>query len=137
MSEATIFEKIIRGEIPSYKIYEDDETFAFLDINPIAVGHTLVIPKKPTRNMLTSDAETFLNVMKSAHMLAPRIKEAVGADGINIGINNEPEAGQEVFHLHVHIIPRFTGDGHKHWGGSPYESSEVAENTQKKILELL
>lgn len=137
MSESTIFEKIIRGEIPSYKIYEDDATYAFLDINPVGRGHTLVIPKEPTRNMLSSSEETFLAVMKRVHMLAPKIKEAVGADGINIGINNEPDAGQEVFHFHVHIIPRFKGDGHKHWGGSPYETETEAKNTQEKIVSLL
>lgn len=136
MREETIFEKIIKGEIPSHKVYEDEHTYAFLDINPINKGHTLVIPKEHTTNMLTADSDAFLQVMKTAHMLAPKIKEAVGADGINIGINNEAAAGQEVFHLHVHIIPRFEGDNLKHWGGSPYEN-EDAKETLEKILTLL
>lgn len=136
MSEKTIFEKIIEGEIPAHKIYEDEYTFAFLDINPINPGHTLVIPKTPSRNIFDIPKDDFLHVMETAHMLAPKIKEAVGAEGINIGINNEAAAGQEVFHLHVHIMPRFNNDNHEHWGGAPYKDGE-AEEVHKKITSLL
>jgi len=136
MTEETIFDKILSGEIPAHKVYEDEYTFAFLDIAPINKGHTLVIPKTPTRNLLTADSETFAHVMKTVHMLAPKIKEAVGADGINIGINNEPAAGQVVFHLHAHIMPRFEGDGYEHWGHIKYKEGE-AEETLKRITEKL
>ncbi len=131
MTEETIFDKILKGEIPSHKVYEDEHTFAFLDIAPINKGHTLVIPKNATRNILTADKDTFVHVMKTVHMLAPKIKEAVGADGINIGINNEAAAGQEVFHLHVHIMPRFENDGYKHWGHTEYKGGEDLEVLEK------
>jgi len=104
-----IFEKIISGEVPSYKIYEDDNVFAFLDINPISIGHTLVIPKIKSRNMLDVSEDVFSKVMEAVRVLAPKIKEAVEADGINIHINNEESAGQKVFHLHAHIIPQYDG----------------------------
>lgn len=136
MTEETIFDKILSGEIPSHKIYEDEHTFAFLDIAPINKGHTLVIPKNATRNILTADKETFGHVMETVRMLAPKIKEAVGADGINIGINNEPAAGQVVFHLHAHIMPRFEDDGYEHWGHTEYKEGE-AEKTLEKIQALL
>ena len=75
--------------------------------------------------MYAAPKEVFQNVMGTAHFLAPKIKQAVGADGINIGINNDKAAGQLVFHLHVHIIPRFEGDGHSHWHGNPYQEGEI------------
>jgi len=77
--------------------------------------------------------ETFAKVMRTAHLLAPKIKQAVGADGINIGINNDKAAGQLVFHLHAHIIPRFEGDGHAHWHGNPYQEGEIT--TIRDIIE--
>lgn len=128
-----IFEKIISKEIPSYIVYEDDDTLAFLDNNPVNEGHTLVVPKEKYRNILDIPADVFSKVMKTAHMLSPIIKEAVDADGINIHINNEPQAGQEVFHLHVHIIPRFEQDGFKHWHGNKEYSKEDFSDTQEKI----
>tara|TARA_B100000745_G_scaffold300476_3_gene254643 strand:- start:745 stop:1161 length:417 start_codon:yes stop_codon:yes gene_type:complete len=136
MTEETIFDKILKGEIPAHKVYEDEHTFAFLDIAPINKGHTLVIPKTSTRNILTADKETFAHVMETVRTLSPKIKEAVGADGITIGINNEAAGGQEVFYLHAHIIPRFENDGHKHWGGESYKEGE-AEETLVKIVNQL
>ncbi len=127
----TLFEKIIRGDIPCHKVYEDDETFAFLDIKPINPGHTLVIPKTAYPDLFALPQETFLAMMRAVHYLVPRIKDAVGADGINIGMNNGTAAGQEVFHAHVHIIPRFEGDGHKHWPGQPYDEGEAEEVLRK------
>ena len=120
-----IFCKIITGEIPSQKIYEDGDTFAFLDIHPINRGHTLVIPKKHFINIYDIPADLFAKVMRTVQMLSPKIKEAVGADGINIGINNDKAAGQLVFHSHVHIIPRFENDGHSSWHGNPYQQGEI------------
>ncbi|MBL1434183.1 HIT family protein [Candidatus Wolfebacteria bacterium] len=136
MNEDTIFEKILKGEIPAHKVYENEYTFAFLDIAPINKGHTLVIPKLPTRNILSVDQKTFGHVMETVRFLAPKIKEATGADGINIGINNEPAAGQVVFHLHVHIMPRFIGDGKKLWPGKEYLAGEadIVLNSIKKLL---
>ena len=130
--EDCIFCKIIRGDIPAEKIYGDDAVFAFLDIHPVNYGHTLVVPKKHAENIYDISKEEFAKVMERVHMLAPKIKEAIGADGINIGMNNDPAAGQLVFHAHIHIIPRFENDGHRHWHGEPYKEGEV-EATAKKI----
>lgn len=105
-----LFLKIIRGEIPSHKLYEDEKTYAFLDINPHNKGHALVVPKTYFRNVFDIDEETFCALMKTVKKLAPAIQKATGAHGINIGMNNESAAGQIVFHAHVHIIPRFEND---------------------------
>jgi histidine triad (HIT) family protein len=106
----TLFLKIISGEIPSAKVYEDEATFAFLDIRPIHKGHILVIPKKHCRNTFDMDEDTQSALIHTSAHVARALKEAVNADGINIIMNNEGAAGQEVFHAHFHIIPRFTGD---------------------------
>lgn len=105
-----LFVKIINGEIPSAKIYEDEYTYAFLDTNPHNKGHALVVPKAHYRNIFDIPEVVFCNIMKTAHKLAPAIQKATGADGINLGMNNEKAAGQEIFHAHIHIIPRFEGD---------------------------
>lgn len=128
-----IFCNIATGTIPSEKIYEDEDTFAFLDIHPINRGHTLVIPKAHYANIYETPDEVFAKVMHTVSFLAAKIKQAVGADGINIGINNDQAAGQLVFHLHAHIIPRFDGDGHAHWHGNPYQEGEIA--TIRDIIE--
>jgi histidine triad (HIT) family protein len=103
----TIFGKIIRREIPAEIVYEDDATLAFLDIMPNAPGHTLVVPKEPSENMLDIADESFLAVMKTVKKVALAAKPALEADGFNILVNNGAEAGQQVFHTHVHIIPRY------------------------------
>lgn len=120
-----LFCKIVSGNIPAEKVYEDEDTFAFLDIHPINRGHTLVVPKSHHANMYEIPESLFAKVMRTTHVLAPKIKNAVGAHGINIGINNDGPAGQLIFHLHVHIIPRFEGDGFAHWHGNPYQDGEI------------
>lgn len=132
----SIFSKIIAGEVPSEKIYEDDETFAFLDINPNNPGHTLVIPKAEFENIYEIPEDLFLKVMSTVKRLAPAVRDAVGAEGVNIVMNNESAAGQIVPHVHVHIIPRFSGDGHKHWHGTPYAEGKAAV-VAAKILNTL
>lgn len=126
-----IFCKIIAGEIPSHKIYEDDDTYAFLDINPVNPGHTLVIPKTHSRNLHDIEEQDWLAVMKTARVLSSKIKEGVGADGINIEMNNERPAGQVVFHSHVHIVPRIDDDGFRHWPGTPYKDGGAEEVADK------
>ncbi len=121
-----VFCKVISGEFSSYKVYEDEHTYAFLDIHPINRGHTLVIPRVHHTNVYDTPEETFKLVMNTVHLIAPKIKQAVGAGGINIGINNDKPAGQLVFHLHVHIIPRFLDDGHAQWNGNPYQEGEIS-----------
>ena len=104
-----VFAKILRGEIPCHKVYEDAHTLAFMDVMPQADGHTLVIPKQPSRNLLDADAAALGPLMASVQKVAQAVQRAFGAEGILIQQFNEPAAGQTVFHLHVHILPRTTG----------------------------
>jgi histidine triad (HIT) family protein len=104
-----IFAKILRGELPSHKVYEDDGAFAFLDIMPRAPGHTLVIPKAPARNILDIKPDDLAHVMAVAQKIARTAMQVFGADGITLQQFNEPAGGQVVFHLHVHVIPRKDG----------------------------
>lgn len=128
-----IFCKIVNKELPAEVVYEDEHTLAFLDINPTNEGHTLVIPKKHSANLLDMDEEDFAHVSKTVHRLAPKIKQATGACGINVIMNVEPCAGQVVMHPHVHIIPRFENDGLEIWHGKPYESEEKMKKIAEKI----
>jgi len=102
---SNIFAKILRGELPAYKVYEDDRTFVFLDIMPRATGHTLVIPKAPARNILDIDPDDFVYVMKVAQKVAKTAMRVFEADGIVLQQFSEPASGQVVYHLHVHVIP--------------------------------
>src|SRR5947207_3182981 len=104
-----IFAKIVRGELPCYKIYEDDKALAFLDIMPRASGHALVLPKAPARNILDASPDDLAHVMKVAQKIAKASVEVFGADGVTIQQFNESAGGQVVFHLHVHVIPRKAG----------------------------
>jgi len=104
-----IFAKILRGEIPSFKVYENDHTFAFLDIMPRSPGHTLVIPKAPARNLLDISAEDFAHVARATRLIGRAAMQAFKADGMTIMQFSEPASGQEVYHLHMHVIPCFDG----------------------------
>ena len=127
-----IFAKILRGEIPCHKIYEDDRSFAFLDIMPRSHGHTLVIPKAPAVNLLDIDPDSLCDLMRTVHMLAPVVKAGMEADGFMIQQFNEAAAGQMVFHIHFHIVPRFEGVPLKH-GGQVMEENAVLEANAAKI----
>jgi histidine triad (HIT) family protein len=104
-----IFAKILRGELPAYKVYEDDKAFVFLDIMPRAPGHALILPKAPVRNILDVDPDDLAHVMKVAQKIARAAMTAFAADGITVQQFNEAAGGQVVFHLHVHVIPRHAG----------------------------
>ncbi len=104
-----IFARILRGELPSHKVYEDDRAFAFLDIMPRAPGHTLVIPKAPARNILDVKPDDLAHVMQVAQKIAKAAVQVFSADGVTVQQFNEPAGGQVVFHLHVHVIPRRDG----------------------------
>ncbi len=104
-----LFAKILRGELPAHKVYEDTKTFAFLDIMPRAPGHTLVIPKAPARNILDIQPDDLVHVIETTQTIARAAVTAFAADGITLQQFNEPAGGQVVFHLHVHVIPRKTG----------------------------
>jgi histidine triad (HIT) family protein len=111
MREDCLFCKIISGKIPSNKVYEDDAVFAFLDIYPASEGHTLVAPKKHFCNFTDMNAEDVATLFEAARKITAAVEKAFSADGSNIGINNGEAAGQEVLHVHVHVIPRKKGDG--------------------------
>lgn len=104
-----IFAKILRGELPCYKVYEDDRALVFLDIMPRAPGHALVLPKSPARNVLDVAPDDLAHVMKVAQKVAKAGMQAFEADGVTIQQFNESAGGQVVFHLHVHVIPRKDG----------------------------
>ena len=103
------FAKILRGEFPCYKVLEDDDVLAFLDIMPRSPGHTLVIPKRPARNILDVTPDDYGHVARGAHKIAAAAMKAFHADGITIQQFNESAGGQVVFHLHMHVMPRHNG----------------------------
>jgi histidine triad (HIT) family protein len=105
-----IFAKLLRGEIPSARVYEDDHTLAFMDIMPRADGHLLVIPKTPCRNVLDASPEQLAAVMQTVQKMGHAVLKAFDADGVTIQQFNEAAGGQEVFHLHFHVLPRKEGD---------------------------
>lgn len=107
--DQNIFAKILRGEIPCFKVFEDDDTLCFMDINPRTDGHCLVIPKTPCRNMLDATPAQLAACMKTVNKVANAVKTAFDADGITLFQFNEAAGGQEVFHLHFHIHPRHAG----------------------------
>lgn len=104
-----IFAKIIRGEMPCYKVYENDKVIAFLDIMPRAPGHTLVLPKAPARNILDIAPDDLVAVAIAAQKVAKAVVKVFGADGVTVQQFNEGAGGQVVFHLHLHVIPRKNG----------------------------
>jgi histidine triad (HIT) family protein len=126
-----VFAKILRGELPAYKVYEDDKTFAFLDIMPRAPGHTLVIPKRGARNILDIDPDDLAHVIKVAQKIAKAAVKVFGADGITLQQFNESAGGQVVFHLHMHVIPRKEGVAMKPPASEREQSAVLAEQAQK------
>ena len=131
-----IFAKILRGELPCYKVYEDDKAIAFLDIMPRAPGHTLVLPKAPARNVLDIGAEDLAHVAKVAQKVAKAGMTALGADGITVQQFNEGPGGQVVFHLHVHVIPRKSGVPMKPPASEKEKPDVLADIARKLSAEL-
>jgi histidine triad (HIT) family protein len=111
MTEDCLFCRIIEGKVPSEKVYEDTAVFAFLDVFPASEGHTLVAPKKHFSKFTDMDAESVASLFEATRKITAAIEEAFSAEGSNIGINDGKVAGQEVPHVHVHVIPRRKGDG--------------------------
>lgn len=105
-----IFCKIVRGELPSIKVYEDTDTLAFLTIQPTNTGHTLVIPKEHVANVFEATPELWAKVQETVRRVASAVEKGTQADGVNINMNNREHAGQVVDHIHIHLIPRFKGD---------------------------
>ena len=109
--DPTIFEQIIAGDIPARIVYETETVAAFLDANPLAPGHTLVVPKEPYERLDEIPGDIAADLWAAVQELTPRIEAAVDADATTVGVNNGEAAGQEVPHVHVHVVPRFEGDG--------------------------
>src|SRR5947209_14160444 len=131
-----IFAKILRHEVPCYKVYEDDHVLAFLDIMPRSPGHTLVIPKAPARNILDIKVEDYLHVARATHKIAAAAKQIFAADGITIQQFNEAAGGQVVFHLHVHVMPRQDGIALLP-PASRKEDAKVMEDNASKLIAAL
>jgi histidine triad (HIT) family protein len=126
-----VFAKILRGEIPSHKVFEDDETFAFLDVMPQGDGHTLVIPKTPARNILDASPSQLAAVTVTVQKIARAVKSAFSAPGVFVMQFNEAAAGQTVFHLHFHVIPRFEGVPLRPHTGAMADQALLAEHAAK------
>ncbi len=126
-----LFCKIVAGDIPSTKIYENDHVLAFLDIHPVNHGHTLVIPKEHFEDIYQIPNETLEKVTPVLKKMAVAVKRAVHAEGINLVQNNEKPAGQEVPHFHVHIIPRYNKDTYPSWEHGSYKDNEQQEVAEK------
>ena len=131
-----IFAKILRGELPCYKVYEDDKALAFLDIMPRAPGHTLVLPKAPARNILDVPADDLAHVATVAQKIAKTAMKVFEADGITVQQFNEGAGGQVVFHLHVHVIPRKAGTAMKP-AASEKEKPDVLADQARKLAAAL
>jgi histidine triad (HIT) family protein len=130
--DGNIFAKILRGEMPAYKVYEDEKSLAFLDIMPRSPGHTLVIPKNKARNILDAAPEDLCHVMQVAQKIARASMKTFQAEGVTIQQFNESAGGQVVFHLHVHIIPRKSGVALKP-PASEREKPEVLAEQAKRL----
>src|SRR5579863_4468525 len=131
-----VFAKILRGEIPCYKVYEDNVALAFMDIMPRIDGHTLVIPKFPARTLLDADPDKLSELIKRVQKVAAAVKNSLGAEGLTLLQSNERAGGQVIFHLHFHILPRWEGIELKP-SASAMEAPEVLENFQARIAAAL
>ncbi len=129
--EDCIFCKIVKGEIPCHKVYEDDDVLAFLDISPVNPGHTLVIPKRHYADLLELPEVEAQRLIARVKKISPAVISGVEAQAFNLNLNNGKVSGQEVAHVHWHIVPRFEGDGRELWHGRPYGEGEVEEILEK------
>lgn len=127
-----LFCKIAAREIPADIIFENDETLAFLDINPVNPGHVLVIPKTHATNIFDIEAASWSAVAETVRRVAVAMEEGLACDGVNLMMNNREHAGQVIDHPHVHIIPRFKHDGLTHWPHKTYKDGE-RETVAEKI----
>src|SRR3989344_1029378 len=135
--EDCVFCKIVAGDLLSHKIYENSDVLVFLDIAPVNMGHSLVIPKKHYDNIYETPEDTLANMITVAKIVSRAIKAAMKADGVNVTMNNDSMAGQVIFHSHMHVIPRFENDGLDIWKSKgPYTPGE-ADRVIEKITAAL
>jgi histidine triad (HIT) family protein len=126
-----IFAKILRGDLPAQKVYEDESTLAFMDVMPRGDGHTLVIPKAPSRNVLEMEEADLAPLFKTVQMVARAVKAGLGAEGVTIQQFNESAGGQVIFHTHVHILPRWTDTPLKPHTGQMEKPEVLAAHAEK------
>ena len=131
--QETVFQKIINNELPAEKVYETDTTLSFLSIDPINKGHALVIPKTPVKDIFELSDTDAPELMKAIVTVAKAVKQATGAPGVNVIANNGAEAGQEVFHLHFHIVPRFAKDEFPPLSHTQYTDDEERKSYAERI----
>src|SRR4029453_497960 len=134
--DSNIFAKILRGEIPATKVYEDQDFVVFMDVMPQAPGHTLVVPKAPSRNILDADPAVLAKLLPLTQKVARAVKAAFAADGVTIIQFNEPAGGQPVFHLHVHVIPRMGGAALKAHARAMEDPAVLKAHAEKIIAAL-
>lgn len=141
MPEGCIFCRIIEGEAPARVVYEDEDTMAFLDVNPLSEGHTLVVPKAHHETLTDLPEDEGAKLMRTIHRITPEIEAAVDADATTVGFNNGVAAGQEIDHVHGHIVPRFEKDGgrpiHAVAGRNPKLSDEELDDIAEDIADSL
>ncbi len=138
MSDSCIFCRIVRGELPCTKVYEDDHVLAFMDIGPVIKGHTLVIPKAHHDPLPALPVELLARVISVVQRIAAAQLAALGADGVNVHQSNGAAAGQLVPHVHFHVIPRFATDGHRwNWAAKQYESPAEMQELGRRLAAAL
>ena len=128
-----IFAKILRGEIPAAKVYENEHVLAFMDVMPQSDGHTLVIPKQPSRNLFDAQPEVLVELIKATQHVARGVRKAFNPDGVRLAQFNEPAAGQTVFHLHFHIIPCYEGKSLRQHSRDMADPAVLREHATKVV----
>ncbi|UXM93871.1 HIT family protein [Bartonella sp. HY329] len=126
-----IFAKILRDEIPSIRVYEDENTIALMDVMPQGEGHVLIIPRKASRNILDAEPEALMKTILTVQKIANAVKKAFNSDGVTVMQFNETAGGQSVFHLHFHVIPRFDGIALKPHIGGMADANHLEEQAKK------
>ncbi|MEH3116315.1 MAG: HIT family protein [Methylorubrum populi] len=126
-----VFGKILRGEIPAHRVYEDEHSLAFMDVMPQGEGHTLVIPKAPSRGLLDAEPKTLAALIDTVQRVGRAVKAAFAADGLTLFQYNEPAGGQTVFHLHFHLVPRHDGVPLKRHEGGMADNAVLAEHAAR------
>lgn len=126
-----IFAKILRGDIPCHRVYEDADALVFMDVMPQSPGHALVVPKAASRNLLDAEPETLARILPLVQRIATAAKKAFNSDGITVWQFNEPAGGQTVFHLHFHVIPRYDGQGLRPHAGKMEDAQVLKANAEK------
>jgi histidine triad (HIT) family protein len=126
-----IFAKILRGEIPCHKVYEDDDALVFMDVMPQSAGHALIVPKAPSRNLFDADPAVLAKVLPLVQKISVAAMSAFNADGITVMQFNEPAGGQTIFHLHYHVVPRYEGQSLKKHSGAMEDPAVLKANAEK------